>query len=105
YYIYATIVSNAIALLASTVGHQVSASDGTEVMVGDATKALVGMIYVNSGGQFAGNLVRSWFNRIPVSQFATATAVLSFTSPGAYTRVDPSHTTLAFVAFSDDVVS
>lgn len=76
YYIYAAIVSGSMALVASTTTHQ-TAINGVEIMSGDPTKTLVGMVYVNASVQFLDNTTNrtclSWFNRVmkPIALIGT----------------------------------
>lgn len=76
YYVYAHISGGVLVLTTSTTGHQIG-TDGTEVKIGDATQALVGIIFTSSGspGTFADNAafrgVRSWFNRRSMACFGS----------------------------------
>lgn len=69
YYVYLAGTTASPSLVLSTTTH-VTGSNGVEVMSGDATKTLVGMVYSNASSQFvpsaSGNrlLCRSWFERI-----------------------------------------
>lgn len=70
YYIYATQSGGVInALVPSTTGHSTSttaANKGVEIMTGDDSKTLVGMVWVGVGpaffDDFNNRMVRSWFN-------------------------------------------
>lgn len=68
YYVYAWVNAGALALELSVTGYGVSSTDGTRVKTGDATRALVGMIYTDAGapGTFVDNptkrLCLNYFN-------------------------------------------
>jgi hypothetical protein len=70
YFIYATASAGAVnALVASTTGHSVSTTagnKGVEIMTGDDTKTLVGIVFTNATPGFDDSAtkrnVRSWFN-------------------------------------------
>jgi hypothetical protein len=68
YYIYAYMNSGTMTLEASTTTHATDTNTGMQIKSGDATRSLVGMVYMNSGtpGVFAWGAnkrwVRSWFN-------------------------------------------
>jgi hypothetical protein len=84
YYIYAAWTGSAIGLEFDTVGHSIDAVTGVEVKTGDATRTLVGMVYVNGSAQFgdgpAARLVASWFNRRSVGGNVTSSGTLSFST-------------------------
>lgn len=69
YYVYAWVNAGALALELSVTGYGVSSTDGTRVKTGDATRALVGMIYTGAGspGTFVDTTVfrglANYFNR------------------------------------------
>lgn len=67
YYVYAFMSASVMTLEASTTAYAVSTADGTYIKTADATRALVGMVYVNGTTQFDDSLgkrnVASWFNR------------------------------------------
>jgi hypothetical protein len=69
YYIYAYWDGSAIQLLASATTHATH-TDGTEIMSGDATRALVGFARIVTGPAWADTLqlrlVLSWHNRLPI---------------------------------------
>jgi hypothetical protein len=87
YYIYATASGGVVnALVASTTAHATDATTGVEVMSGDSTKTLVGMVRPIAGPAFADSLsqrfVRSWFNRLKpplVGSFSTTRTTVSTT--------------------------
>jgi hypothetical protein len=66
YFIYAFVSAGVITLLASATGHQ-TGTNGVEIMTGDPTRTLVGMIFTNASSQFVDNTTTrtcfSWFNR------------------------------------------
>lgn len=66
YYVYAAMNSGAMVLNIVTTSH-VTAPNGVEVKIGDATQTLVGMILTNSSSQFVdtalSRAVLNWFNR------------------------------------------
>jgi hypothetical protein len=68
YYVYAYMNAGNMALEGSTTAHVADATTGIRVKSGDATRTLVGMVYIGTGAIFrddtTGNLhVASWFNR------------------------------------------
>lgn len=69
YYIYAYDNSGTLTLEASTTGHAVDADTGVEIKSGDATRTLVGMVYMGAGspGTFVDSatqrFVLNWYNR------------------------------------------
>ncbi len=103
YYVYAYLNSGTLTLTASTTGH-VTASNGVEVMNGNAAYTLIGMVYTNGVAQFSaqGYGVLSWFNRRSqwLSNANTSglqTDSSNFTSIGA--------PTIVFLTWSDEGVS
>lgn len=84
YYIYAAWTGSAIALEFDATGHSTDPATGVEVKTGDATRTLVGMVYVNGSAQFgdgpAVRLVASWFNRRSVGGSVMSSGALSFSS-------------------------
>jgi len=83
YYVYAAMVSGVMTLVASATGH-VTGSNGVEVMIGDATKTLVGSVLTNSSSQFSTSNnfygVISWFNRQSISLQPVTAVNASFSS-------------------------
>lgn len=77
YYVYIEVVSGVLTLLLSTTGHA-TAANGIEVMNGDPTKSLVGMVYTNTSSQFvftsAQPWLLNWFNRQLISVGSTTTS-------------------------------
>lgn len=73
YYIYAAIVSGAIALEASTTGHSTDTTTGVEIKTGDPTRTLVGMARPVTGPAWQDaaqqRFVISWFNRQELELF------------------------------------
>jgi len=63
YYVYAYMDSGVMTLEASTTGHELDPDTGVEIMSNDSSRSLVGMCYLLTPGEFALNLVLSWFNR------------------------------------------
>ena len=90
YYIYATAAAGAInALVASTTGHSTSTTagnKGTEIMTGDDTKSLVGMVFIPATVAFYDNqsnrLVRSWFNDCGITAFVAPNVTTTVYSAG-----------------------
>lgn len=76
YYVYAYMNGATMVLEASTTVH-VGHASGLRVKSGDATRTLVGMIYMDTGGVFANanakRFVRSYFNRQAVPILSTIT--------------------------------
>lgn len=63
YYIYAYMSAGVMTLEASATAHSVDAATGVEIKTGDATRTLVGQVYMGAGapGVFT-TILRSWFN-------------------------------------------
>lgn len=87
YYVYAYVNAGAVALTMASNGHSIDgsvANYGTEIMTGDPTRTLVGMVWTNSAAQFTDNvgsrLVRSWFNDNGVSGTGANAGVVSTSS-------------------------
>lgn len=109
YYVYASMSGGVMQLAASTTGYAVSSTDGTKVKSGDATQALVGMVYPGAGtpGVFtdtpAWRGVASYFDRHtrPIAQGA------NFSSQGT-TSGTPVEITAGvratFLAWADEAV-
>jgi len=83
YYVYAEMLAGVMTLLGSTTGH-VTGANGVEVMIGDATKTLVGSVLTNSSSQFSTSNnfygVISWFNRQSISLQPVTAVNASFSS-------------------------
>jgi hypothetical protein len=84
YYVYAYMSSGTMTLEAVTTTH-VTGTNGVEQKSGDATRTLVGMVYMNASTQFVGGgTCLNWFNRrmIPInsSLFTPTTSSLSATN-------------------------
>jgi hypothetical protein len=105
-YVYLAGTTASPSLVFSTTGH-VTGTNGVEVMSGDATKTLVGMVYVNASGQFvpasAGNrlLCRSWFERI--RRFDNITTATYTTTATALTELSSS-ARINFLCWADEAV-
>lgn len=82
YRIYASWSGSAIVLEASTTGHTLH-TNGVRIKSGDATRTLVGLVFVLAGPVFYG-LVRTWFNDRGRAFRATITADAISTSTGAW---------------------
>lgn len=80
YYIYATILSGAMALEASATGHITDIATGVEVKSGDVSRTLVGMVSVVAGPAFDAFLCLSWFNRHNRSARASLPSATSTTA-------------------------
>jgi len=81
YYIYAYMSSGTMTLEASATGYATDSSTGVTIKSGDATRTLVGMVYMDSGtpGTFADSATKRWVRSklndrgvIGESQFSTA---------------------------------
>lgn len=105
YYIYASWDGSTASLLASTTGHVTDPKTGVEIMSGDATKTLVGMIYTGTGspGTFADSAtqryVASWFNR-QARFMETSASGKNISATAASLGL-----TLRFVSWADEAVS
>lgn len=103
YYVY---VSNPASptLTVSATGH-VTASNGVEVMNGDATKSLVGMIRTNASGQFVDSssqrFCANWFNR--AKKVSKNTLASNSSTSGTPVDIMPSNHA-EFLAWADDAV-
>jgi len=91
YYIYAYMNSGTMTLEASATGHSTDSTTGVEIKTGDATRSLVGMVYVGTGPAFNDSALKrhvvSWHNRGDVlSQGVLLTAVSI--GPTTYTQVN-----------------
>ncbi|MCP1757831.1 hypothetical protein [Bradyrhizobium elkanii] len=93
-YVYAYINAGAVTLGFWTTGHTTDTAAGNvgvEIMNGDPTKSLVGMVQTNASGQFVDSntnrQVRSWFNDSGV-QFFNATSTTVSTSNTFWTELD-----------------
>ena len=87
YYVYLAGTTASPSLVLSATGHA-AGTNGVEVMSGDASKTLVGMIYTNASTQFVDSLATrfclNWFNRRKiVSTVAPTGGPYSFTSQTA----------------------
>lgn len=84
YYIYAYNSSGTLTLEAVPNAPQISLTTGMMIKGADATRTLVGMVRMNSSGQFADNaaqrLVRSWFSDQGVSGTKTLASDTTFSS-------------------------
>lgn len=93
YYIYAYDSSDTLTLEASTTAYAVDADTGVYIKSGDATRTLVGMVYMGAGspGTFVDSatqrFVRSWFNRARAETINHFTATRSTTS-GTYVELN-----------------
>ncbi|MHC2552353.1 hypothetical protein [Bradyrhizobium elkanii] len=93
-YVYAYINAGVVTLGFWTTAHTTDTAAGNvgvEIMNGDPTKSLVGMVQTNASGQFVDSntnrQVRSWFNDSGV-QFFNATSTTVSTSNTAWTELD-----------------
>lgn len=107
YYVYLAGTTAAPSLVLSATG-RATAPSGIEVMAGDPTKTLVGMVYVNASGQFnlqsnrKGIWLLNWFNRVNTVALSDITSTVSFTnttSAKATTQLDTQ-----FLCWSDESV-
>ena len=94
YYVYLAGSTASPSLVFSTTGHATGAN-GVEVMTGDATRTLVGMIYTTAGGQFftTTNVVAciNWFNRsnVPaINQITSSPSITNTTIAKVTTQTD-----------------
>ena len=106
YYIYAYMASGTMTLEASTTARATDTTYGHQIKTGDATRTLVGAVYMTSGTVFADSIsqrfVLSWFNRKwkrgravwSTSGSTTSTSLVEVRTDG---RVE-------FISWSDDAV-
>lgn len=101
YYVYLAGTTASPSLVLSATGH-VTASSGVEVMSGDATKTLVGMIVTNSSSQFSTNslLCANWFNRRKLLGNALTSSVTTTSTSATKltTALD-----ISFLCWADDI--
>lgn len=106
YYIYAYMNTGTMTLEASTTVPVADTSTGVQIKTGDATRSLVGMVYVITGPAFADTatqrLVRSWFNRLPSGGSNTLTADRTTTS-STFTELG-SEIRIQFVVWAGETV-
>jgi hypothetical protein len=109
YYVYAWVNAGALALELSTTGHATSTADGTQIKTGDATRAFVGMVYMDAGtpGIFADSptkrFVANWFNRRGRDVGGNTTAGAT---TGSSTAVELSTAArIQFLAWADELPS
>lgn len=80
YYAYVINSSGTPVLSLSTTGHitdTTAGNVGIEVKSDDRTHTLVGMVYINSSGQFSSALTANWFNRQNVGINGTGSIAVS----------------------------
>ncbi|WP_342152307.1 hypothetical protein [Methylorubrum sp. SB2] len=103
YYVYAYMNGATMMMEGSTVNY-VASANGIRVKNGDATRTLVGMIYMDTGGVFANSsakrYVRSYLNR---PQFL-ANGSFGSGSTSSTSTVDIAPFSFNLVAFADDAV-
>lgn len=108
YYIYAFDNSGTLALEASVTGHATDSDFGVEVKSGDATRTLVGMVYMDTGtpGTFVNSTAKryclNWFNRRTLDLTGTFSADRTTTST-SYTEIN-SEIRLNFLTWADESV-
>jgi len=105
YYIYAYMSAGVMTLEASATTHATDTTTGVEIKNGDATRTLVGMVYMGAGspGTFVDSVtqrfVASWFNRRERELYASA-------NPGAKTNTSVGELNaslqLQFVTWADE---
>jgi hypothetical protein len=108
YYIYAYMNSGTMTLEASTTAHATDTTTGVEIKSGDATRTLVGKVYMDAGtpGTFALTATKiwviSWAQKRPISGKGSFTAdrtasSSSYTEPSTEIRVQ-------FICWANDAV-
>lgn len=109
YYAYAYMNAGVMTLEASATGHSTDSSTGVEIKTGDATRTLVGMVYMGAGtpGTFVDSatqrFVRSWFNRKKQVLKGNFTASRS-TSSNTYVELN-TEIRVEAVLWNDDLVN
>ena len=108
YYIYAFNNSGTLALEASTTGHATDSDVGVEIKSGDATRTLVGMVFMDAGtpGTFVSSAVKrwciNWFNRSGLDMVNTYSADRSSSST-SFAELN-SEIRLQFLTWADEAV-
>lgn len=103
YYAYLSGSTATPSLVLSTTGH-VTGENGIEVMSGDATKTLVGLISTNASSQFADSVTQrfclNWFNRRNLSLISEQVFAPTFSFSVA-THLEPS-TDVSWLSWGDE---
>lgn len=108
YYIYAFDNAGTLALEASTTAHSKDATTGVEIKTGDATRTLVGMVYMGAGspGTFINSVTRrlllNWFNRATLDLHGSYSADRTTTST-TFADIN-SEISLEFLSWADEAV-
>lgn len=108
YYIYAYDNGGTLTLEASTTGHLTDADTGTEIKNGDATRTLVGMVYMDAGtpGTFVDSTTKAWcinwFNRRNGEIWNTFSASRTTTST-SWTEIN-SEIRTQFLTWGDEAI-
>jgi hypothetical protein len=106
YYIYAFDSGGTLTLEASTTGHVTDATFGIETKSGDATRALVGMAYVDAASHFvdstAARHLANWFNRRSLDLTGTFSADRTTVST-SYTELN-TEIRINFLTWADEAV-
>jgi len=107
YYVYAFMNAGTMTLDFSTTGHTADTTNGIQIKTGDATRVLVGKVYVSSGVNFvdsgATRTVLSWFNQKPKVAKANFTADRTTTST-SYTELNTEIRNV-FITWADQMVN
>ena len=108
YYIYAFDSGGTLTLEASTTGHVVDADTGVEIKSGDASRTLIGMVYMGAGspGTFINSVTRrlllNWFNRASLDLHGVYSADRTF-SGTSFGDIN-SEISLEFLSWADEAV-
>jgi hypothetical protein len=104
YYCYVYMNGTTMQMLFSTNAHTTDATYGNEVMSGDGTRSLVGIVFTDAAGLFEGTeniqYTESWFNRVHIA------IVVSVVGPGFSNTSfaeQNSNNRLGWVQFSDEI--
>lgn len=108
YYIYAFDNAGTLTLEASTTGHAADADTGVRIKTGDASRTLIGMVYMGAGtpGTFIDSAVDrlclNWFNRSSLDMLNVFSADRS-TSSTSFTEIN-TEIRLRFLTWADESV-
>lgn len=108
YYIYVFDSSGTLALEASATGHSTDADTGVEIKTGDASRTLVGMVYMDTGspGLFRNTTSKrwclNWFNRRSLDLTGTFSADRS-TNSTTFVEIN-TEIRMEFLTWADEAV-
>ncbi len=109
YYIYVFDDSGTLTLEASTTVHATDADTGAEIKSGDASRTLVGKVFMGAGspGTFVDSIVKrwclNWFNRRGLDMLGVFTAARTLTVGNPYGEVN-AEIRIEFLSWADEAV-